>query len=243
MAQVDLRYRPFLILLGLGVLVRAVLMIVYFPSVMLWVDAIRHTRIIPAEIFGDPWMPAGYAMWLAVLRGITHQLWFTIVVQHFMGLAVGPMIFLVMRRLGAMSCIACLGAAVPLLSGDHLYLEHIIMSDSVLIFLISAGLSAAVFAFVERVNLAWLCFASVFFGMATLVRNVGVILLPVLVLVTFFWCTEIDLHGESWWVLLVRCFGIGCCRLLLLCPHISTWSVFGLRNAWMESLCPRRALC
>jgi hypothetical protein len=173
-------YRPFLIVLTLGLLVRGALMIAYFPSVMLWVDAIRHVRIAPNEIFGDPWMPAGYAIWLALLRLVTHQLWFTIAIQHVMGLGVGVMFFLVMRRLHSSSWLATGAAAVPLLSGDHLYLEHILMSDYFLIFLTMAGLTAAVFAFAGNRRAGWLCAASALLGLASLVRNVGIILVPLL---------------------------------------------------------------
>src|SRR5205807_1958840 len=96
-----LRYPPFLWLLSLGIFVRVVLMIAYFPAVMLWFDSIRFARVEPRQIFGDFWMPAGYPMLLVLLRAITHQLWFTIAVQHLMGLGVGIMLFLSMRRLGA----------------------------------------------------------------------------------------------------------------------------------------------
>ena len=187
MAESDLRYRPFVVLLALGFLVRTVLMFAYFPSVMLWADAIRHTRIVPPEIFGDPWMPAGYAMWLALLHLVTHQLWFAIVLQHLMGLSVGVMFFLVMCRLGAAPWLATIAAAVPLLSGDHLYLEHIVMSDYLLVFLTMSGLTFAIFAFGEEVNIVQLCVASALLGLACLVRNVGIILFPILAICAFLW--------------------------------------------------------
>jgi hypothetical protein len=180
-------YRPFLLLLGFGALLRIVLMIAYFPAIMFWIDSIRHARIVPSEIFGDCWMPAGYAMWLALLRAVTHQLWFTIVVQHLLGLSVGAMLFLALRHLGITAWLASGAAAVPLLSGDHLYLEHVIMSESLFLFVTTAGLTAAIYGLAKRVNLGWLCAASALFGLAALIRNVGVLLLPILVVCTLAW--------------------------------------------------------
>ncbi len=178
---VELKYRPFLILLGLGLIVRIFLMVAYRPAVMLWVDSIRFARVNPPQIFADFWMPAGYPILLKILRGIAHQLRFTIAVQHLMGLVVGTLFFLTMRRLRAPRWLAALAAAVPLLSGDHLYLEHTMMADYLLIFLTAAGLSAAVWALSDGILLPLLAVASVLLTLAALVRSVGVILLPILV--------------------------------------------------------------
>jgi hypothetical protein len=177
----ELKYRPFLILISLGLILRIFLMIAYRPAVMLWIDSIRFARIDPPQFFADFWMPAGYPGLLMILRAISHQLCFTIGVQHLMGLAVGPIFFLSMRRLSAPRWLAALAAAAPLLSGDHLYLEHVVMADYLLILLAAAGLGLAVWALSNGVEMRPLAAASIFLALATLVRSVGVILLPVLV--------------------------------------------------------------
>ena len=41
----------------------------------------------------------------------------------------GIFVFLALRRLGVAQWIACIPAAVPLLCGDHFFLEHTVMSD------------------------------------------------------------------------------------------------------------------
>ncbi|MDP9254525.1 MAG: hypothetical protein M3O66_06265, partial [Verrucomicrobiota bacterium] len=97
------------------------------------------------------------------------------------------MLFLSMRRLGAAHRIACLPAGIAFLSGDHLYLEHVIMADFLLIFLTSAGLTAAVYALKKCVDLRWLCVASALLASAALARSVGLILLPILAVCTCAW--------------------------------------------------------
>lgn len=186
----DLKYRPFLVLLALGVLVRSALMILYQPAVMLCFDSPRYARVSPPALFSDFSMPAGYPLLLQLLHGITHHLWFTIAVQHGLGLATGVILYLALARLGVKPWLACSPAAVVFLSGDHLYYEHQLMSDFFLTFLTAAGLGAAVHGLAGRVKLRWLGSASALLAMAALVRSVGITLLPILLV-----CTAVLVRG------------------------------------------------
>ncbi len=183
-ARQTFNYPPLLLLFTTGVCLRVILMIAYFPAVMLSYDSPRYARIYSMPMFGDFWMPAGYPMLLRLLHTISHQLWFTIAVQHVMGLGVGLLLFAAVRQLGVKPSMSCVPAAVPLLSGDHLYLEHQVMADCFLIFLAAMGLAAAVRGLVPRLNVRWLATASAFLAMAALARSVGIILVPILVLGT-----------------------------------------------------------
>jgi hypothetical protein len=183
----NFNYPPLLLLFAAGVFLRVILMITYFPAVMLSADSPRYARIDSMPMFGDFWMPAGYPMLLRLLHTISHQLWFTIVVQHIMGLGVGLLMFAAVRQFGVKRSIACVPAAVPLLSGDHLYLEHQVMADCFLIALAAIGLAAAVRGLVPGLGVRWLAVASAFLAMAALARSVGIILVPILVLCTLFW--------------------------------------------------------
>jgi hypothetical protein len=180
-------YPPLLLLFTAGVFLRVILMITYFPAVMLSSDSARYARIDSMPMFGDFWMPAGYPMLLRLLHAISHQLWFTIAVQHVMGLGVGLLLFAAVRHVGVKRSISCVPAAVPFLSGDHLYLEHQVMSDYLLIFLATVGLAAAIRGLVPKLNVGWLAMASVFLAIAALARSVGIILIPILVFCTLFW--------------------------------------------------------
>ncbi len=186
----DLKYGPLLVLLALGLFVRIALMFMYHPAVMLSFDSPRYARVGPRDLFGDFWMPAGYPLLLHLLHAVTRQLWFTVAIQHLLGLASGVILYLTMMRLGLQRWLACLPAAVVFLSGDHLYLEHQLMADSFLIFLTVAGLGAAVDGLIGR-NLRWLAIASTLLEMAALTRSVGVVLLPI-----FFLCTASTVTGS-----------------------------------------------
>lgn len=186
----DLRYRPFLVLVAFGILFRLILMLAYFPAIMLHQDSQRYARIGGSSMYGDFWMPAGYPMFLWLLRWLSNQLWFTISIQHVLGLVTGTFLYLSMRRLGVVRAIACIPAAIPLLSGDRLYLEHTVMADHLMIFLTAGGLWAATCGLVPNLNLRWLVIASTLLAMAALTRSVGVVLLPILVLSTALWVKE-----------------------------------------------------
>src|SRR4029077_15806617 len=119
----ELFYPPFLILLGTGLFVRIVLILLYFPAVMIFVDSPRYARINSSQLFGDFWMPAGYPMLLQLLHAISNQLWVTIAFQHLLGASTGIFFFLALRRLGVAQWIACIPAAVPLFWGAQLFQE------------------------------------------------------------------------------------------------------------------------
>jgi hypothetical protein len=137
-------------------------------------------------------MPAGYPLLLHFLRLFSDQLWVTIAVQHLIGLSAGVIVFLVMRYLTVSRPFACLAAAVPLLSGDHIYLEHMIMADFLLAFLATAGLAVATIGLAKSVRAGPLAIGSALLGMATLARSAGIVLIPVLVI-----CTVISVRGTA----------------------------------------------
>ncbi|MFL6582932.1 MAG: hypothetical protein ACJ8KU_00280 [Chthoniobacterales bacterium] len=196
----EVTYRPFIALISVAVVVRVIAMIAYFPAVLLSFDSPRYARIDGKALYSDYWMPAGYPLFLRLLRLLSDQLWVTIAVQHLIGLATGVIVFFVMSHLRASRCLACVAAAVPLLSGDHIYLEHMIMADFLLAFLATAGFSLAAVGLAYSVRTAPLVMASLVIGMAALVRSVGLVLIPVLVI-----CTVATVGGTK----LVRARALG----------------------------------
>lgn len=187
----ELQYRPFLILVAIGIVVRVVLARMYYPAVMLSFDAPRYARV-DMPLFGDFWMPAGYPILLQVLHGLSHHLWFTIAVQHAMGVIVGVLLFIACRQLGLPRAVALVPSAVALLSGDHLYLEHQIMADSTLIFWLTVGLTAAVFVVRGDSEWIWIIIASVALSFAALTRSVAISSLPIL-----FFCSGSFVRGSA----------------------------------------------
>jgi hypothetical protein len=186
-AKRELGYRPFLILLGLGTIVRVVVMVLYYPAWLQVPDSIRFARISPTGIFDDTWMPAGYAMFARGLRAIAPELWVTTALQHLIGLGIGIVLFLTMRRLRVKPWLACIPAAVVFLSGDQLWIEHQIMAEILTTALLACGLACSIRALVPRLDLRWLAAASAFLMGAALTRSVALVALPVLALCTAFW--------------------------------------------------------
>jgi hypothetical protein len=183
----ELSYRPFLILLAIAGSARVALMLAYFPAIMIFVDSARYARINSWPLFGDFWVPAGYPMLLQLLHAISNRLWVTIAFQHLLGVSIGAFLFLALRRLGIARWLACLPAAVPLLSGDQLYQEHTVMSDFFFTVLATAGICVAIRGLVPTLQLKWLAAGSVLIGAAGLTRNIGFALLPVLGVCSAVW--------------------------------------------------------
>lgn len=176
----ELSYRPLVVLLALGVALRGWAMFAYFPAVMMSFDTPRFARVDPQELFGDFWMPAGYPALLKTLHVFSDAVWVSIGVQHLLGLLVAVALYLTCRRLGVPRALACVPAGVVLLSGDHVYLEHILLADTLLIALTAFGLAAAVRGLVPRPDGRWLAASGSLLAAAALTRSPGLVLVLVL---------------------------------------------------------------
>lgn len=186
-----LSYPPFHGLLALGIALRGALMALYFPAVMLMFDSPRYARAAGMHMFGDFWMPAGYPIFLASLRLVSHQLWFTIAVQHALGLGTATLLYLAVWRLGVRRRVACIPGGVALVSGDHLYLEHMVMADFFFTFMIAAGLCATVYGLTSNRSSRCFALAGACFASAALIRTPGLVLLPIAIL-----CLAFRLRGS-----------------------------------------------
>jgi hypothetical protein len=175
-------FAPMLMLLGVAVALRAAAMALYFPAVMMSVDTPRFARAMPQDLFGDYWMPAGYPAFLKVLHHLSDHIWVSIAAQHMLGVGVGVAVFLTARRLSAPDWVATVCAAVPLLSGDSLYLEHILMADTFMFAMTVFALAAAVRGLVPRTDWRWLAAAGGLAAAAMLSRNVALVVIPVIAL-------------------------------------------------------------
>lgn len=171
-----------LVVLTCGAVLRVATMVIYQPSVLQWIDGIRYTRIYPTGFFDDYWMPAGYPAFLAVLHWLDKSLIFTIAVQHLVGLTGALVAYLVVRRLGGSQVLSCIPAAALALSGDSLYLEHIVMADFLLGFMSLLALYLAIRAMDSPHRLAWLASAGVVTACTGLVRSPGLALVGAVVL-------------------------------------------------------------
>lgn len=168
-----------LLVWALGGSIRVFAQVVYWPSHLQWVDAVRYAQLgYWSGPFIDYWAPAGYATFLGLLRMVSSQLGFTIVCQHALGLATALLLASAARRAGVRAPWHLLPGAVVALVGDYVFLEHLLMPEALFLFLMTAGLLAAIRALAGD-GRRWGVLAGLSFGVSALVRSNA---LPLLVL-------------------------------------------------------------
>jgi 4-amino-4-deoxy-L-arabinose transferase-like glycosyltransferase len=174
---------PLLALVAAGVALRAFLMVEYRPAVLSNPDSGRffHFAHYPGGLFDDHFGPSGYIAFLKVTRALWDRLEATIALQHLFGIAAALLLYAAVRRLGAPRWAALVPAAVGLLWGDLVYLEHAPLSESPFVVLVAAAMYAAVRGLDQTGRWqAWLVLAGALVATAALFRNVGLVLPPVL---------------------------------------------------------------
>jgi hypothetical protein len=180
-----LRYRPFLVLLCAAVALRVATLALYFPGVVLHPDEMRFARVVPGAtgIFDYTWLPAMYPIFLRSLRLVSDQVWFTIAVQHLLGLLAGTALYLAVTRLGVPRWLGLIPAGVYVLNGDVLFLEHVLLTDQLALALTVLALSAAIFGLRPKLDARWLVAAGALATCAWLTRNTFVVVVVVVIVV------------------------------------------------------------
>jgi hypothetical protein len=125
--------------------------------------------------------PSGYSLFLWLLSPF-HSLTLVVFVQHAMGVAVGVMVYALLRHRFGLSGWAASVAALPaLFDAFGIQLEHLVLSDTLFTFLLTMAVTLALWRSApstRRVTLVCLLL-----GLAAVTRSIG---LPVLV-VTLAW--------------------------------------------------------
>ena len=106
----------------------------------------------------------------------------TISIQHLLPLGTAVLAWWTVRRISGSDWLGLVPAAVVLLNGDALVLEHSLMSETLFTFLVVATLAAAVGAIDAARPWTWLAVAGALLGGAIWVRYAAVGLVPVLVI-------------------------------------------------------------
>ena len=144
----------------------------------------------------DTARPSGYPLFLWLLSPFHSYLPVT-ALQHLMGLLVAVMIYaLAKRRFGAPSWVAVLATLPVLYDGFEIQLEHLIMTDTLFLFLTMAALTVVLWS--DRPSWpAWLA-AGLLLGLAAIVRSNGLSLMPVfgVYLLVRYWPRWRD--GRGW---------------------------------------------
>jgi hypothetical protein len=171
----------FLLLLA-GGLVRAGWMYATRPAIVGYPDENAYLSLAnpTSPIWSDPTREVGYPYFLRDVHKLIEPLSGIVLLQHLFGLLAGVLLFLAIRRLRGPSWLALIPAAVVVLNGTEVMLEHMILTESLFIVLVAAGLYCAVRTAEDDSSWVWALATGLVFGVACTVRVVGVPLLAVL---------------------------------------------------------------
>ncbi|WP_019629242.1 hypothetical protein [Actinomadura atramentaria] len=172
------RHPLFAAVLAVAALLRGVAMIGYTPA-MYFNDSFDYLHVATRP-YPHPLRPDGYSFLLLVLKPF-HSFALVTGVQHLMGLAMGVMVYAVLRRRFRLPKWGATLATVPvLLDAYQIQLEHLILSDVQFTFLVVTAVTLLLW----RPETTWRLGAAVglLIGLSWLTRSVGApVLLGVLV--------------------------------------------------------------
>jgi hypothetical protein len=160
----------------LGALMRLYFLIRWHPALIGYSDSANYMLAAQGSLFGDPVRVAGYVLLLRLLHLIWPHLILVTITQHLLGIASGLLLFDAVRRAKAPRGLGLVPAAVVILGGSELLLEHTILTDTLFIFLTDLGLWCVVRTW--RGSRWWALAAGLSFGASTVERTVGLELLP-----------------------------------------------------------------
>ncbi|MDP4506702.1 hypothetical protein [Nonomuraea turcica] len=162
-AGVARRHRWFLVVLALGTLLRALAMLGYRPA--LWFPDTYTYIVTVFKPRPDLVRPAGYSMFIKLLEPF-HSFAAVAAVQHLLGLATGVLIYRVARK--APRWAATLATVPVLLDAYQVELEHLLVSDTLFMFLVVSAVALCTTRRTSTVAAIGLLLAA-----ATLTRTVG----------------------------------------------------------------------
>jgi len=173
------RHPAFTVVLALAALLRVIAMVGYQPA-MFFNDSFDYLHVAMRP-YPHPLRPDGYAFMLLILKPF-HSFALVTALQHLMGLAVGVMVYALLRCRFRLPGWGAALATVPfLLDAYQIQLEHLILSDTLFTFLVMGAVTLLLW----HSRPTWKIAASLglIVGVAWLTRSVG---LPVLIgLLTF----------------------------------------------------------
>lgn len=167
-------HRLFLAVLALAAALRTLVMLGYDTAQVYWYDSFTYldtaVHLRPQGAFH----PAGYSWFLWLLRPF-HSVVVVVGVQHVIGLGVGVLIYLLLRRRGLPGWGATAAAVPMLFDPAFLRLEHAVLSDLQVIFLVVAALTVLLWR--DRVSVRAAAGAGLLLALAGLTRTAAVPLL------------------------------------------------------------------
>ncbi len=168
-----------IVLAGLGL--RLYLSIRLRPSLIGFPDSGIYILTAHGQPFDNSLREAGYALFLRFMHSLWPHLALVIWVQHVLGLLSGLLLYGSVRRAGLPRALGLIPAAIVILSGDEIFVEHAPLTESLFVFLVALGLYALIRAW--RGNRWWAAPAGLSLGAAVDIRSLGLVLAVMLVVV------------------------------------------------------------
>ena len=182
-SAVILRNRLFSILVAAGIVLRVLVWIAFQPG-LFYGDSYAYLGT-SQNLTLNPIRPIGYPLLLHVLLH-WNQLSVPTAVQHGFGIVTALICYALLRRLGAGTVVASIAAAPMLFDGYLLNIEQYLLSESLFILLLVAGLAVLVWR--SRPSALACTTAGLLLGGAAVTRTVGMVLIvPLLVYCIVRW--------------------------------------------------------
>ncbi len=160
-------------------------MVLYRPAFLGISDSGSYIDAAHRGLFTNVYDPAGYPLLIRIAHAVSPHLSLLIVVQHALGLATAALLYLAVRRVTSSDLLGLIPAAVVLLDGYGLWVEHTPISETLFTFLVVAVLFVTLST---NGRTGWLLAGEgALIAAAGLVRPVGLIMLPI-VAVWIFSC-------------------------------------------------------
>jgi hypothetical protein len=162
-------------LLG-GITLRVLAMLGYRPA--LWFVGDSYTYLSMAlHARPRPERPSGYPFMLRLLEPF-HSLTVVVAVQHAMILATAGMIYMLLRRRALPGWAATLIVLPVLFDAYLVQLEHLVLSDTLFIFLVTSAITLLMWR--ERPSIPLGVAAGLLLAFAAVTRTIGIVLLVLL---------------------------------------------------------------
>ncbi|SDQ71022.1 Dolichyl-phosphate-mannose-protein mannosyltransferase [Thermostaphylospora chromogena] len=182
------RNRLFAAIFVLAALLRLATVLGYRPAWVYWFDSFTYLNSAIELTPEKSWQPGGYPILLWLLRPL-RSVAAVVVFQHALGLAIGVLVYLLLRRRGAPAWVATLAAVPQLCDASFFRLEHAVLSDTLFMFLMVAGVVTLLWR--DEVTFRRGVCVGLLLGGAAIVRTIA---LPT-VLVAVLWLV---VRGAGW---------------------------------------------
>ena len=164
-------------LVVLAAIVARIAVILGYPPILWFSDSYNYIQDAVTHV-PDEVRPNGYPFFLDLLLPL-HSEYPIALLQAVMGIAVGVVIYALLRHRGLPWWGAALAALPVLFDSSELHLEHMITADPLFIFLVT--IAVVILCWSDRPSIPVMAIAGLIIGYATLVRSVGEPLLVVVV--------------------------------------------------------------